>query len=76
MSPQKSRELSPTEGKRDATAEVRKNQNLRATQPALAEGGGHMERSRATFSIKDWSHLAASKETGPYNQMELNLGST
>lgn len=39
MSPQKSRELSPTEGKRDATAEVRKNQNLRATQPALAEGG-------------------------------------
>ena len=41
MSPQKSRELSPTEGKRDAAAEVRKNQNLRGTQPDLAEGRPH-----------------------------------
>ena len=80
ISPQKSRELSPTEGKRDAAAgEVRKNQDLTGTQPALAKGGGHMEsmkRNRATFSIKDWSHLAASKETGPYNQKESNLGNT
>ena len=42
ISPQKSRELSPTEGKRDAAAgEVRKNQDLRGTQPALAKGGPH-----------------------------------
>jgi len=42
MSPQKSRELSPTESKREAAAgEVRKNQNLRGTQPALAEGWPH-----------------------------------
>ena len=41
MSPQKSRELSPVEGKRDAAAEVRKNQDLRGTQPALAKGGPH-----------------------------------
>lgn len=42
MSPQKSRELSPTEGKRDAAAgEVRKNQDLGGTQPALAKGGPH-----------------------------------
>lgn len=69
MSPQKSRELSPTEGKKDAAEEVRKNQNLRATQPALAEEG-------ATW--KAWKgigqHLVS--KIGPTWQPAKKLGPT